>query len=105
MRDLIKKYIKNCDICQRTKVVRHAPYRLLQPNEVPEKPWKSISMDFITDLPKSAGYDALLVVIDHLTKMSHFIPCHKDINARQFAKVFIKEIFRLHGLPEDIITD
>jgi len=105
MRDLIKKYIKNCDTCQRTKAVRHAPYVLLQPNEVPEKPWKSISMDFITDLPKSEGYDAILVVIDRLTKMSHFIPCNKDMNARQFAKTFIKEIFRLHGLPKDIITD
>jgi len=105
MRDIIKKYVKNCDICQRTKAVRHASYGLLQPNEVPEKPWKSISMDFITDLPKSEGYDAILVVIDRMTKMSHFIPCHKDMNARQFAKSFIKEIFRLHGLPKDIITD
>jgi len=105
MRDLIKKYVKNCDICQRTKAVRHTPYGLLQPNQVLEKPWKSISMDFITDLPKSEGYDAILVVIDRLTKMSYFIPCHKDMNARQFAKSFIKEIFRLHGLPNDIITD
>jgi len=105
MRDLIKRYVKNCDICHRTKAVRHAPYGLLQSNEVPEKPWKSISMDFITDLPKSEGYDAILVVIDCLTKMSHFIPCHKDMNTRQFAKSFIKEIFRLHGLPNDIITD
>jgi len=105
MRDLIKKYVKNCDTCQRTKAVRHAPYGLLQSNEVPEKPWKLISMDFITDLPKSKGYDAILVVIDRLTKMSHFVPYNKDMNARQFAKTFIKEIFRLHGLPRDIITD
>jgi len=105
MRDLIKDYVKNYDMCQRTKAVRHAPYGLLQPNEVPEKPWKSISMDFITDLPKSEGYDTILLVIDRLTKMSHFIPCYKDINARQFAKTFIKEIFRLHRLPKDIITD
>jgi len=105
MRDLIKEYVKNCDMCQRTKAVRHAPYGLVQPNEVPEKPWKSISMDFITDLPKSEGYDATLVVIDRLTIMSHFIPWHKDMNARQFATSFIKEIFRLHGLPKDIITD
>ena len=75
MRDLIKQYIKNCDTCQRTKVVRHVPYGLLQLNEVPKKPWKSLSMDFITDLPTSEGYDAILVVIDRLTKMSHFIPC------------------------------
>ena len=62
-------------------------------------------MDFITDLPESGGHDAILVVVDRLTKMSHFIPCRKDINAKQFAIVFLKEIFRLHGLPRDIITD
>jgi hypothetical protein len=62
-------------------------------------------MDFITDLPKSEGYDTILVVIDRLTKMSHFIPCSKDLDARQFANLFMKEIVRLHGLPHDIITD
>jgi len=62
-------------------------------------------MDFITDLPKSEGYDTILVVIDRLTKMSHFIPCSKDLDARQFANLLMKEIVRLHGLPHDIITD
>ena len=62
-------------------------------------------MDFITDLQKLGTYDTILVVIDPLTKMSHFIPCRKDMNAWQFAKAFIKEIFQLHGLPNDTITD
>jgi len=62
-------------------------------------------MDFITDLPKSEGYNTILVVIDRQTKMSHFIPCSKDIDARQFANLFMREIVRLHGLPHDIITD
>jgi len=62
-------------------------------------------MDFVTDLPKSVGYDTILVVIDRLTKMSHFIPYSKDLDVRQFANLFIKEILRLHGLPHDIITD
>jgi len=62
-------------------------------------------MDFITDLPKSEGYDTILVVIDRLTKMSHFIPSAKDLGAQQFANLFMKEIVRLHGLPHDMITD
>jgi len=86
-------------------VVPHAPYRLLQSNKAPDRPWKSIAMDFITDLPKSEGYDTILVVINRLTKMSHFILCSKDLNARQFTMLFMKEIVRLHGLPHDIITD
>jgi len=62
-------------------------------------------MDFITDLPKSEGNDAILIVIDRLTKMAHFLQCTKEIDARQFSELFMREIFRLHGLPKDIITD
>ena len=53
MRETIKRYVKNWDTCQRSKAVRHAPYGLFQPNEVRDQPWRSIAMDFITDLPKS----------------------------------------------------
>ena len=105
IREDIKRFIKNWDTCQKTKVVRHAAYGLLQSNEAPDRPWKSITMDFITDLPKAEGYDTILVVIDRLTKMSHFIPCSKDQDAWQFANLFMKEIVRLHGLPHNIITD
>ena len=105
MRETIKRYVKNCDTCQRSKAVRHAPYELLQPNEVPDQPWRSIAMDFITDLAESDGYDTILVVIDRLAKMSHFISCKKDLGAGQFATLFMQHIVRLHGIPRDIITD
>jgi len=62
-------------------------------------------MDFITDLPKSEGYDTIVVVIDRLTKMSYFIPFSKDLDARQYTNLFMREIVWLHGLPHDIITD
>jgi len=62
-------------------------------------------MDFIKDLPKSDGYDTILLVINRQTKMSHFVPCSKDLDARQFANLFMKETVRLRGLPHDIITD
>ena len=86
-------------------MVQHAPYGMLQSNEVPDQPWKSIAMDFITDLPNSDRSDKILIVIDRLMKISHFIPCRKDLNARQFATLFLKEIIRLHGILRDIITD
>jgi len=86
-------------------VVRHAPYGLLQSNEAPHRPWKPIAMDLIMHMPKSDGYDTIQVVIDRLTNMSHFIPCSKNLDARQFANLFMKEIVRLHRLPHDIITD
>jgi len=61
-------------------------------------------MDIITDLPKSEENDAILIVIDRLTKMAHFLQCTKEMSARQFSELFMREIFRLHGLPKDIIT-
>jgi len=105
MRNMIKQYVKNCDNCQRTKVVRHAPYGLMKSNEATDRPSKWISMDFITDLPTSEGDDAILIVIDRLTKMAHFLSCTKEMDARQFSELFMREIFQLHGLPKDIITD
>ena len=62
-------------------------------------------MDFITDLPNSDGCDAVLVVIDRLTKMSDFIPCKKNLDAWQFTTIILKEVIRLHCIPRDIITD
>ena len=62
-------------------------------------------MDFITDLPESETNNAILVVIDRLTKMSHFIPCRKNMNTKQFRMLFMNNIYRLHGLPADITTD
>jgi len=101
----IKSFIKNCDTSQGTKVVRHAPYGLLQSKEAPDRPWKSIAMDFITDLPKSEAYDNILVVIDRLTKMSHFIQCSKDLDARQLANLLMEEMVRLHRILHSIITN
>ena len=101
----VKDYTKTCDICSRSKIPRHRPYGLLQPLNVPERPWSSISMDFITDLPESNGADAILVVVDRLTKMAHFVPCNKTITSEQTARLFIDNIYKSHGLPEDIISD
>ena len=87
------------------KPVRHKPYGLLQPLPIPERPWGSISMDFITDLPKSGKFDSILVVADRLTKMSHFIACKKSTSAMETANLLIDNVFRFHGLPDDIISD
>ena len=78
---------------------------MLRLNEVPDQPWKSIAKDLITDLPNSDEYDTILVIIDGLTKVSHFIPCRKDLDAWWFAIPFLKNIIQLHGIPRDIITD
>lgn len=101
----VKEYVTTCDICSRSKIPRHRPYGLLHPLPIPEKPWSSISMDFIVDLPPSAGFDSIFVVVDRLTKMAHFVPCNKTVTGEETAKLFLDNIYRHHGLPDDIISD
>src|SRR5258707_7584689 len=81
------------------------PYGDLNPLETPAQNWESISMDFITDLPPSHGFDTLLVVVDCLSKQSHFIPMIRSLDAPGLAQLYISSIFKLHGLPSSIISD
>ena len=74
IRNFINGYVATCESCQRNKTVLHRKHGLLNPLTVPSRPWSSISMDHITDLSLSSGYNAILVVVDRLTKQSHYIP-------------------------------
>jgi len=75
------------------------------PNSIPEKPWTHISADFITKLPLAQGYDSILVVVDRLTKMVYFIPTTEKMSAEGLARLFRDNVWKLHGLPESIISD
>lgn len=101
----VHNFIKSCDTCCRSKSPRHLPYGKLHPLPVPSTPWQSISMDFIIDLPPSSGYNAILVVVDRFTKMAHFLACRKDFTSEDTAQLLLQEVFRHHGLPEQIISD
>ena len=62
-------------------------------------------MDFITDLPLSKGHDSTLVVVDRFTKMAHCIPCSKAISSLETRNLILANVVRLHGLPDDIVSD
>jgi hypothetical protein len=62
-------------------------------------------MDFITHLPNNYNYDAILVIINHLTKMKHFIYCKKTCNFEKIAHLYVKYIWKLHNLPKTIVSD
>jgi len=80
--------VKGCDSCQRNKNCIEQPAGKLMPNSILEKPWMHISADFITKLPLAQGYNAILVVVDWLTKMVHFIPTTEKMTAEGLAKLF-----------------
>jgi hypothetical protein len=106
MDETIIDYVQSCTECQKDKTACHQQYGLLQPLELPYAPWQSIAMDFITDLPESSGCDQLWVVVDRFTKMAHFIPLQKDGKTTEdLARIFAREIWKLHGLPTDIVSD
>jgi hypothetical protein len=102
----VQKYVTECESCQRNKSKNMAPGGLLQPLDIPEAPWRTITMDLITDLPTTpSGYDSIVVLVDKLTKMTHFAPCTKTIGAAAFAQLYAQHVVRLHGFQKDIVAD
>ena len=81
MESYVREYVLSCDLCGRAKAPRHKPYGLLKSHPIPELPWQVVSLDFITDLPKSGGWDTILVTTCDKTRMAHFIPTIKEIDA------------------------
>ncbi|GJP62218.1 hypothetical protein CLOP_g19306 [Closterium sp. NIES-67] len=106
MADDVRKYVSSCTACQIMNSSHQRAAGLLQPLDPPERPWQYITMDYVTGLPAGpSGNDAILVIVDRLTKMAHFIACQQTITAEQTAQMFIANVIRLHGLPTAIILD
>jgi hypothetical protein len=101
----VRKYVKFCQIYKRVKGIKHAPYGTLKSLSVPNGRWKDILMDFIVALLLLNGYNAIFVVIDRLIKIKHLILCYITDNADKLAMFFIIYVWKLHGLPESIISD
>jgi transposase InsO family protein len=105
LRTFVNDYVLSCEECQRAKPSHHRKYGLLQPLPIPPRPWSSLSLDHIVDLPSSHDFDCILVVVCRRTKMAHFIPTKKTDTAKDLAQQFTNRIFSLHGLPDDLVSD
>lgn len=101
----VASYLKGCDRCNRTKTFPAKPSGKLVPTQIPTDVWQIISLDLITGLPQSQGYDAILVIIDRLSKLLHAIPTNDTISAEGVARMFRDHVWRHHGLPEQVISD
>jgi hypothetical protein len=111
LRKRVEEVVRECDLCNRSKSARHKPYGLLQPLPVAERPWSSVTMDFITKLPLSKDtttgleYDSILTVVDRLTKWTYFLPYKESWSAEQLADVIYRNVASVHGWPAEWITD
>ena len=101
----VRRYVKGCEVCQCTKP-RHTPLAApLHPHDIPTCPWEVISLDLIGPLPESTGQNAILVIVDHFSKMIKVIPSHLEITSSGVARVLRDCVFCNHGLPRKIISD
>lgn len=105
MRDDVEAYVKTCLVCQQDKVDNHLPAGLLEPLPIPERPWESLSMDFIVNLPKSEGCRTIMVVVDRFSKYATFIPASKHCPAEEAARLFLKHVVKYWGVPQTIVSD
>ncbi|KAH0613403.1 uncharacterized protein H6S33_005289 [Morchella sextelata] len=105
IRNYIARYLRNCDTCQRSKSNTHGKLGVLRSLPIPEQPWQEVSMDFVTGLPESEGYDAIMVVVDRLTKIRHLLPCNTTVNSEDVAQLYLRNIWKLHGLLTHVTSD
>src|SRR5882724_1917540 len=101
----IAEYVKGCDLCNHTKNYPAPLARKLMPNHIPDHHWQIISVDLITKLLLSHSYNTIMVVVDHLSKCAHAIPTMSDMMASGVARLFVDHMWKLHGLPEEVISD
>ena len=101
----IGKYMSTCDMCLRTKSICQPPSGELHPLPIPDAPWDMISMDFIVELPESKGKDAIMVVVDSITKRSHFMSMVTTLSAAGTAQLYLQHIWKHHGLPKKVVSD
>jgi len=100
-------YTRTCPVCQKAKTFTQRPIGLLHPLPTPSQKWEQVSLDLITQLPptKGAGYDAIVVFVDRLTKRVHLAPSYTSITAEGMAQIFYDTVFKHHGVPRVLISD
>ncbi len=101
----VRQFVLACPTCAQCKPVNRSPDGLLHPLPIPSRPWSHIALDFVSGLPPSKGNTVILTVVDRFSKAVHFIPLPKLPSARETAQLMVDHVFRLHGLPVDVVSD
>ena len=105
LKEDVKKYVQGCVKCQQNKVQHQKRAGELHPLEISEGPWQDISIDMIGPLPRLNEIDAILVIVDHFTKMIRLKATITNISSEGVAKIYRDEIWKIHGIPKMILSD
>jgi hypothetical protein len=101
----VASYVKGCDRCCRTKTFPAKPSGRLVPTQIPTENWQIISVDFITELPESQGFDSIMAVVDRKSKRLHVMPTTTQVSSEGAARLYRDNVWRHHGLSEQVISD
>ena len=106
MKKDIAKYVSKCLTCQQVKAEHQVPFGLLNPIPIPQWKWDNITMDFVSGFPLTQRkHDSVWVIVDRLTKSTHFLPVRLDYSMDRLAELYVNEIVRLHGIMLLIVFD
>ena len=101
-----RTYVESCPRCRSAKHLSGRPAGLLQCISIPNRRWADVSLDFITGLPRTQqGHDAILTIVDRLSKMAHFVPTTANVTAEDTVRLLADRLVRYHGLPAKLISD
>lgn len=101
----VRRFVASCSVCAQQKSSNSPPDGLLRPLSIPSRPWPHIALDFVTGLPPSSGNTVILTVVDRFSKAVHFVPLPKFPSAKETARAVVDQVFRIHGLPSDVVSD
>jgi hypothetical protein len=99
------RFATNCHSCFRNHTSRLRYQGTLKPLPLPIQRWRDISVDFIGPIKEVDGFNCIMVTVCRLSKERHYSPCHTTMKASDLAKIFVRDIWRLHGLPDSVVSD
>jgi hypothetical protein len=105
MKQDIRNFVAECDVCQRNKGETVKSLGTLQLLPIPPATWWDISMDFMVGLPKSGNKSVIMVVVDHLSRYSHFFSLQHPFTTSIVAQIFMDRVLELHGMFHSIVSD
>ncbi|KAI2655102.1 Transposon Tf2-9 polyprotein [Labeo rohita] len=101
----VQEYVLACNTCARSKNPNAPSTGELQPLPIPKRPWTHISIDFVSGLPESQGKNTILTIVDRFSKAVHLVALSGLPTAKTTAELILEHVVRLHGFPQDIVSD